>query len=98
MRGSRPRRRATIQQTLLAFLAVPAPPLRDRAHAHAGGLGRRRKRPTLLRNPLDRQAAAVRTGPRISVQRHPDPSLELVAWQLQPPRRPGWNNALRNYT
>jgi hypothetical protein len=26
------------------------------------------------------------------------PSLELVAWQLQPPRRPGWNNALRNYT
>jgi hypothetical protein len=26
------------------------------------------------------------------------PSLELVAWQLQPPRRPGWNNALRNYS
>jgi hypothetical protein len=25
------------------------------------------------------------------------PSLELVAWQLQPPRRPGWNNSLRNY-
>ena len=21
-----------------------------------------------------------------------------MAWQLQPPRRPGWNNALRNYT
>jgi hypothetical protein len=26
------------------------------------------------------------------------PSLELAAWQLQPPRRPGWNNVLRNYT
>src|SRR5207249_5689910 len=68
----RSRRRATIQQTLLAFLAVAAPPLRDRAHAHAGGLGRRRKRPTLTPNPFDRQAAAVRTGPRVSVQLHPD--------------------------
>ena len=44
----RSRRRATIQQTLLALLAVAAPPLRDRAHAHAGGLGRRRERPTPL--------------------------------------------------
>ena len=36
---------------------------------------RRRRRPpprALPLNPLDRQAAAVRTGPRVSVQLHPD--------------------------
>src|SRR6266849_7855764 len=68
-------RRAPIQQTQLAFLAEAAPPLRDRTHAHASGLGRRRERPTLSRNPLNRQATAVRTGPRVSVQLHPDPLL-----------------------
>src|SRR5439155_1959800 len=71
-RWHRGRCRATIQQPLLALLAEAAPPLRDRAHAHAGGLGRRRERPTLSLNPIDGQATAVRTGPRVSVQLHPD--------------------------
>src|SRR5205807_5660280 len=98
-RRHRGRRRATIQQPLLTLLPVAAPPLRDRAHADAGGLGRRPQRPTLTLNPIDRQATTVRTGPRVSVQLHPaHPPWELVAWQLQPPRRPGWNNPLRNYS
>src|SRR4029077_18134979 len=66
------RGRTTIEQTLLALGPEAAEPLRDRAHAYAGGLGRRHKRPTLTLDPLDRQATAVPTGPRVSVQLHPD--------------------------
>jgi len=44
----------TIEQTLLALDPIPAPPLRDRAHAHAGGRGHRRERPPLHVQPIDR--------------------------------------------
>ena len=48
-------RRGAIEQTLLALDAETTQPLRDRAHAHAGGLGRRRERPPLLLDPVNHQ-------------------------------------------
>lgn len=71
--------KAEIEKSLLAFLAEAAQPLRQRADAHSGGLGRRHKRPAFLEHPLHRQAATTGTGPRVSVQLHPVSSLGLVA-------------------
>ena len=71
-RRHRARRRAAIEETLLPLTSVAASPLRDGTHAHAGGLGRRRERPPLALNPINREATTMRTGPRVSVQLHPD--------------------------
>src|SRR5581483_2261051 len=65
------RRRRAIEQPLLALLAIAAPPLRDRSHADAGGLGRRRQRPALPLDPPDRQQTTMRAGPRVTVKHHP---------------------------
>ena len=64
-------RRTTIEQTLLALTGNAAATSRPCARS------RRRPRPpprasTPALNPIDRQATAVRTGPRVSVQLHPD--------------------------
>src|SRR5688500_5069534 len=72
MRPSSRRRRA-IEQALLALGAVATKPLRDRAHAHAGGFGCRRERPTLRLDPFHHQQATMRTGAGVTVQLHPGP-------------------------
>jgi hypothetical protein len=69
------RRRRAILKRLARRAATH--PLARRHHAHAGGLGRRRERPTLLQHPPSNQRPALRTGPRVSVQLHPVPSLGL---------------------
>jgi len=91
------RSRGAVEQTLLTLLSIAPPPLRDRAHADPGGLGRRAQRPTLPLDSPDHKRATMRTGPRVTVQLHPVTSLVLVA--LTPPasKEAGWNNAPGSY-
>lgn len=65
------RRRAAIEQPLLAFKAVAGQPFRDRANAHAGGRSGLRQRPVQLLDPSYDQQAATRAGPRVTVDLHP---------------------------
>ena len=55
--GDPPRRRGAIEQTALALAPIAADPLARTAHADAGGLGRRRQRPSLHRPPAAPAAA-----------------------------------------
>src|SRR5579862_3745335 len=71
--------RGPINEPIPAFAPEASEPLRDRAYAHAGGLGRLRERPALPEHALNDQPATVQTGAGVTVQPHSGPSLDWVA-------------------
>jgi hypothetical protein len=89
--------RGTIEQPPITS-AETGEPLRRSTDAATGRLGSRRQRPLFLEHPPADQQTTARTGPMVSVQLHPVPSLGLVASTPPASREARMNNVLRNYT
>ena len=96
-RRTPPRPRRAVDQVTVA-IPKAAQPLRRRANAATRGLSRLPLCPTLLKHTPTDQQPATRTGPMVSVQLHPAPSLELVASTPPASKEARMNNLLRNYT
>src|SRR3954471_23403432 len=93
------RRRAAVEQALVAFGLEAGDPLPRRALTDPGGRGRLRHPPLLIEDPRDEQFAALRTGPGITVELHSVSSLGLGGFSTaQPSKEARMNNVVRSYS
>src|SRR4051794_6878394 len=78
-------------QARLALLAIAGDPLAGAAQADAGGVRRCSDRPALLDHPARELAPSIPTESGVTVELHPESSLDWGAWQLPASREARMN-------